>query len=169
MTLYVQEEIWTPPTPLHQDAMTPRYVGVCVCAGRHMCASATDSYQHVLSALSCTHERRTAGICKSADTRARVCVCGCHVCLCVCLCVCPCTQATSYQLAINMCVMCVCVTQVTSYQLAINMASEAVNGPAWDGDGSGNGHPAFDWRDWKDVAHIGMVTQYRTIFELQAP
>ncbi len=49
------------------------------------------------------------------------------------------------------------------------MSAEAVNGPAWDGDGSENGHAAFSWKDWKGVAHQGMITTYDTVFELMEP
>lgn len=59
--------------------------------------------------------------------------------------------------------------KVTSYSLATRMQAEVINGPAWDGDGSDNGHSAFSWRDWKGVSHIGMISQYKTYFELQSP
>lgn len=56
-------------------------------------------------------------------------------------------------------------SQVTSYKMALKMTSEAVNGPAWDGDGSGNSHPAFAWKNWATYAHEGMIPAYRTQFE----
>jgi hypothetical protein len=59
--------------------------------------------------------------------------------------------------------------QVTHYKMALEMQSEVINGPAWDGDGSDNSQPPFSWRNWKDVAHHGMVHTYRTLFEVQSP
>ena len=58
---------------------------------------------------------------------------------------------------------------MTSYRLALEMRSEAVNGPAWEGDG--NGQPPFSWSSpaWRHIAHRGMIDTYRTTFEVMAP